>query len=172
MRCIDDYKLTRYMDKGYSAEKMEKIGGHLTCCRRCQQRLETIRRDLDLIDRKTAMLDPVVIPEENLVFPISPDRLTAAPRPTGWEWRRLLKPALALFLLAGLGLALWLMRLGPFAGESVRGGWQERRSIIEYVKVGGQPAQTYIIKEPATHTTLIWVERKMNTMEDTDERNI
>lgn len=172
MRCINDYKLTRYMDKGYSSEKMEEMAGHLARCRRCRHRLEAMRRELDLIDRKTALLDPAVIPEENLVFPINTRPLAAAPRATGWGGRRLLKPALALFLLFGLGVALWLMRIGPFDAEREREGWQERRSIIEYVKIGGRPAQTYIIKEPATHTTLIWVERKTNKMEDTNERNI
>ena len=163
MRCLKDYRLTQYLDNGCSPREAAAIESHLAECRTCGNRLEPLRKQKDFVARKAEILDPVVYPPEPSQLPGGIMSLES-----GWGMaRRALRPVAAVLVLAaliagGLFFGPQLFR-GDGDGQQAtpgNGTVADNHDIVRYVRVDGRPAQTYIIKERESNTTIIWVEPK------------
>ena len=149
MKCLRDGTITQYLDNGLPEKKAKKIKIHVSGCRKCRDRAKAIKDEIDFVNRKTAIFDPMEIPEPGEIFIL--------PRPvkrkSGFPVF-LLKPALVVsFVLAfAILLFLWLSAPGNNMIPS--------HAVIRSIGIGDQPVEAYIIEETETKTTYVWVEKK------------
>jgi hypothetical protein len=149
MKCLSNGTITQYLDNGLPEKKTNKIKIHISECQKCRDRAKAIKDEIDFVNRKTGIFDPVEIP--------GPGEIFILPQPTKRKIGVpvfLLKPALVgSFVLAfALLLYLWLSAPGNNMLPS--------HSIIRSIGIGDQPVQAYIIEETETNTTFVWVEKK------------
>lgn len=163
MRCLKDYQLTQYLDGGFAPQEAETIESHLSACGKCSGRLELLRNRKDFVARKAEILDPLEYPAQNLDVAAGVVSIQS-----GWGMvRRAIRPVAAVAVLAVLvvgalvlGPPLFHRRDNGENGLAGNGDLANQQDIVRYVKVDGQPAQTFIIKERESNTTIIWVEPK------------
>jgi anti-sigma factor RsiW len=170
MRCLKDYQLTQYLDGGYTPQEAEKIKSHLSTCVKCAGRLEMLRNRKDFVALKAEILDPLVYQTEDLDVVVESGKVAAGVMSiqSGWgmvKWA--IRPVAAVVVLAVL--IVGALVLGPQLFHREDNGANElagngdlvnQRDIVRYVRVDGEPAQTFIIKERESNTTIIWVEPK------------
>ncbi len=170
MSCIKEYKLTQFLDGGCLEEEAGMIESHLSGCGACRNRLQRLLQQKGFVARKAELLDPVVYPAEDVGMPDRTIKISGGVstlEPGFWLLRRALRPvaaALALVVLVAGGLFFGPKLFPPkhpaqpeLTGAASSAGQYD---IVRYVRVDGRPAQTYIIKEPQTNTTIVWVESK------------
>jgi len=128
------------------------IRGHMECCPRCQARLVGPEEARGLLVVPGRLGDP-----EALWRRISAARAAAAPQPeparAGLAWRLAAGVAMAAVVsLAGF----WLLREVERPGFDAMAVAPADRFEIDYVNVGGEPAQTFVYQPQGTDTVFIW----------------
>lgn len=149
MRCLKNETITQYIDNGFHERKAKKIERHLSYCDKCRDRGKKIKAEISLINEKLKILDPGYIP--NLRF-IPPEKTT----PLFFMFRPVRAAAAAILVITSVFI-LYLLFSSPGKNEDQQVG---KSTIIHSVRSGGSPADSYIIEEKETNTTLVWVERR------------
>ncbi len=149
MKCLSDGTITQYLDNGLPEKKANKIKLHISVCQKCRDRTQAIKDEIDFINSKTGIFDPVEIPEPEEVF-ILP---RPAKRKIGFPLF-LLKPALVVSFVLAFALLLYLWISAP--GNNML----PSHAVIRSIGIGDQPVEAYIIEETETNTTYVWVEKK------------
>jgi anti-sigma factor RsiW len=164
MKCLCAETLTQYIDNGFPKEKALEIKDHLSQCPGCREREKRIREEILFAAKKIKILDPPKIPPLEFIPPHKTGRKFGIS-----SYLDYLKPISAARLI-GVSAAVILMLVsvtltvlvfsppGPKSSGPVSSLHNE--TIIRSVDIGGQPVETFIIREKETNTTLIWVEKK------------
>jgi hypothetical protein len=133
------------------------IRAHMERCPRCQERL--LSRD----EARRLLVRPEEVGDAGSLWRrISEAACRAetatAPRGRGgrqvWQW----SAAAALALVVAMA-GLWLLRESGRPDLAARAAAPPDRLEIAYVKVGGQPAQTFIYQPLGTDTVFVWAQR-------------
>jgi hypothetical protein len=133
------------------------IRAHMDACPRCQGRL------LSREEARTLMVGPDEVGESGDLWQrISREAVRAAsvpesgPRGGSPAWRWAAVAALAVVVaLAGF----WLLRETGGPGLEARSSAPADRFEIAYVKVGGEPAQTFVYQPQGTETVFVWAQK-------------
>jgi hypothetical protein len=159
-----------YIDNALSREEMKQAETHLSRCPRCRTRLNELENNLQTVMRKMDLLEPPEVPEAVFKPPAKVKKTTRFPKPFKYQGLdRLFKPAYvtAAISIICTGLLLVLFYL-PGTGPKPRPNASAKKDTgtaetfaIRSITMEKQPAQTFIIKEKETKTTIIWVEKKM-----------
>lgn len=160
MICLKDNTMILYIDKALSEREMKKVKTHLSGCPKCRVNLERMENNLQMVMQKMDLLEPGQMPAADFVPPGKAREKFKRPNPFEyWKWNFGLKPAYLVMMVLVISL---LVVVNPFSGP-VKGGPSPSDAkglfAIHSIKMEDQPAQTYIIKEQETKTTLIWVEK-------------
>lgn len=133
------------------------IRGHMERCPRCQARLLGPEEARELLVRPGA-LGPV--PDLWGRIAVAASRAAAFPRPERARPGFVLRWASALALAAVVaGTSLWLFHEVDRAGFDVRAAAPADRFQLDYVNVGGQPAQAFVYQPQGSDTVFIWASR-------------
>lgn len=179
MKCLKSSIMMLYLDKTLPGKKMKQAAIHLSRCPKCQENLEKMENNLHLVMRKMDLLAPgpeqvpTVDADAGVIFP-GKSRKTrekfSFPNPFAFgKANFILKPAVLVLTVTFLIISLLVLVIQfPHPGEPQRSPWdygpdrekQASQFSIQSVKLEEQPAQTYIIKERDTKTTIIWVEKE------------
>jgi len=130
------------------------IRGHMERCPGCQARLVGPEEARDLLVRPGRLGDPEALWRR---ISVETERAAAAPEPAparaGLAWR----------LAAGVAMAavvavtgFWLLREVERPGFDAMAVAPADRFEIDYVNVGGEPAQTFVYQPQGTDTVFIW----------------
>jgi hypothetical protein len=143
---------------------MNQVKAHLTACQTCRANLEKLKNNLQAIMDKMELLEPQQLPAEEIEFIPPGQKKITFPNPFEyWKWKPILKPVYitAVFLVLSLVVGILIIQ-SPQPGKDYPG----RSSLepatqfaIHSIKMENQPAQTYIVTEQETKTTLVWVEK-------------
>ncbi len=132
------------------------IRRHLEKCPRCQARL------LSREEAKSLLVGPDQVgPADALWIRVSDEAARSAcvpepaPAPAGLVWRWATVTALAAVLTVS---GFWLLREVERPGLEMASA-AINRFQIDYVKVGGMPAQTYVYQPQGTDTVFVWAQK-------------
>lgn len=166
MKCLKHHAMILYIDQALPDRVMKKAEAHLSTCPECQVNLEKAENNLRMVMKKMELLEPGSIPAAEFVFrptkkPSRKLRLFQLLR--DWKWKPILKPAYiaVVFLFISL-LAMILVIQSPHPGEKDPASSlsiSNNQFAIHFIKIEEKPAQTYIVTEQETRTTLVWVEK-------------
>jgi hypothetical protein len=130
---------------------------HMDRCPRCQARLlgrEEARRLLVAPDQVGDMADL----RRRIALQAGRAAPVPAPKPRGgsmaWQWASAVSAA-AVVALAGF----WLLRETGRPGLDVAAMAADERFQIDYVNVGGAPAQTFVYQPQGSDTVFVWASR-------------
>ena len=133
------------------------IRAHMDACPRCQSRL------LSREEARTLMVGPGQLGDAGELWRRigrEAARLAAAretgPRGGRLVWR--LAPAAALAAVTALA-GFWLLRQAAGPGFEARATVPADRFEIAYVKVGGEPARTFVYQPHGTETVFVWAQK-------------
>ncbi len=162
MKCLKNNTIILYIDKALSEKEMNKIETHLSECPQCQVNLEKMERNLQRVMQEMDLLEPEPghVPAADFIQPQKPLKRFRVPNP--FESLRLsfiLKPAaVAMTVLIVFLLVVVIQFSGPGNNDRIPSAVEGQFSI-QSIKMEEQPAQTFIVKEQETKTTLVWVEK-------------
>jgi hypothetical protein len=157
MRCLKEHILTRYLDAGYTGKEAESIKNHILECSRCRKKMEEIKKEKEFISQKIEIFSPEDIPERDFQFS-GPGRIFSF---------NPLAAAVVVILVLFMVASIWIVlqnkenKIHPGGITDMALEKRERQSIIRRISIAGQPVQTYIFRDPANKTTMIWVEKKV-----------
>lgn len=131
------------------------IRRHMDGCPRCQARL------LSREEAQGLLIDPAAVGTSDELWrrilsraAVPPPEAGCVPTPAGPAWRW----AAATVLAAMVALTgFWLLRQVERADVAVFAAAD--RFEIMYVKVGGEPAQTFVYQAQGTDTVFVWAQR-------------
>lgn len=153
-KCLKKEIILQYIDNEFRAKKQKKIAAHLSGCHKCRQEAERIKSKMNFVSSKIEMIDPpgdfkiaFSLPEDPVGRKTIFKKMFANIRPAF-----ILKPALITVIFVLIAAVVIMMLPG--------GDKETRQLLIHSVRMEGQPAQTYIIEEKESKTTLIWIEKK------------
>ena len=126
------------------------IRRHVTGCAACTAKLAAREEALAVLVQERDLVSvrdfwPAVSPRLHS----GPAARSKAPNTT-WRWA-----AVAAGLLAAVGAGLWLHR-GPVGDVSAD---LSRKLQIDYIRIGDEPARTYVFQPQDVNMTLVWVEK-------------
>jgi predicted anti-sigma-YlaC factor YlaD len=156
-----------YIDQALSEKETNQVEAHLSACQTCRANLEKLKNNLQSIMDKMELLDTQQPPAAEIKF-IPPQRKKFnLPNPFEyWRWKPILKPAYitAIFLVLSLVVGILIIESSrkdkDYPGSSLLDS--RTQFAIHSIKMEEQPAQTYIVTEQETKTTLVWVEKMQN----------
>lgn len=164
MKCLKQYILILYIDEALSEKEMNQVKAHLAACQTCRANLEKLKNNLQSIMDKMELLEPQQPPVEEIEFIPPRQKKIKFPNPFEyWKWKPILKPVYitAIFLVLSLVIGILIIQ-SPQPEKDYPGHTPLETGtqfIIHSIKMENQPAQTYIVTEQDTKTTLVWVEK-------------
>ncbi|MCP5108138.1 MAG: hypothetical protein GY950_32420 [bacterium] len=160
MKCLKNNRIILYIDKALSEKEMNKIETHLAECPKCRVHLEKMTHNLQRVMQEMDRLEPGHLPAADFIPPrktVKPFRFPNPFESLGMSF--ILKPAaVAMTIVIVFLLAVVIQFSGPGNGDPVPSAVEGQFSI-QSIKMEDQPAQTFIVKEQETKTTLVWVEK-------------
>ncbi|NIM12376.1 MAG: hypothetical protein GTO45_09700 [Candidatus Aminicenantes bacterium] len=164
MKCLKQHIMILYIDQALSEKKMNHVEAHLSACQTCRANLEKLKNNLQSIMDKMELLDPQQPPATEIKF-IPPQRkkFNIPNFFDYWRWKPILKPAYitAIFLVLSLVVGILIIESSRTGKDYTGSSLLDLRTqfAIHSIKMEEQPAQTYIVTEQETKTTLVWVEK-------------
>ena len=132
------------------------IRGHMERCPRCQARLVGPEEARGLLVVPGRLGDPEALWRRLSVETARAEALPEPPTRAGLAWRLAAGVAMAAVVsLAGF----WLLREVERPGFDALAVAPADRFEIDYVNVGGEPAQTFVFQPQGTDTVFIWATR-------------
>jgi hypothetical protein len=133
------------------------IRSHMERCPRCQARL--LSRD----EAVSLLVGPAAVGPADRLWPGISRRVEPAgaargtvPESRGWFWRWAAPAAMA----AAVALTgFWVLRQVERPGMEAAAGALAERFTLDYVNVGGAPAQTFIYQPQGTDTVFVWASK-------------
>ena len=167
MKCLKQHIMILYIDQALSEKNTNQVQEHLSACQTCRANLEKLKNNLQAVMDKMELLAPQQPPATEIKF-IPPRRKKfSIPNPfENWRWKPILKPAYitVIFLVLSLVVGIFIIKTSRTGKDHPGPSLLDSRTqfAIHSIKMEEQPAQTYIITEQETKTTLVWVEKMQN----------
>lgn len=164
MKCLKQHIMILYIDQALSEKDMNQVEAHLSACQICRANLGKLKNNLQSVMDKMELLGPQQPPATEIEFIPPGQKKIEIPNPFEyWKWKPIFKPAYitAIFLILSLVVGILIVQ-SPQPGKDYPGysslepGTQ---FAIHSIEMENQPAQTYIVTEQETKTTLVWVEK-------------
>ena len=167
MKCLKQHIMILYIDQALSEKKMNRVQEHLSACPTCRANLEKLKNNLQTVMDKMELLDPQQPPATEIKFIPPRQKKFNLPNPfEHWRWKPILKPAYitAVFLVLSLVVGILIIKTSRTGKDHPGPSLLDSRTqfAIHSIRMEEQPAQTYIITEQETKTTLVWVEKMKN----------
>jgi len=167
MKCLKHYIMILYIDQALSEKEMNQVQAHLCACQTCRANLEKLKNNLQAIMDKMELLDPQQPPATEIKFIPPQRRKISIPNPfEHWRWKPILKPAYitAIFLVLSLLVGILIIETSRTGKDYTDPSFLDSGTqfAIHSIKMEEQPAQTYIVTEQESKTTLVWVEKMQN----------
>ncbi len=167
MKCLKNNTIFLYIDKALPGKEMKKIDTHLSECPQCRAHLEKMENNLQRVMQEMDRLEPEPghVPAADFIPPqkplkgktVKPFRFPNPFESLGMSF--ILKPAAVAMTVVIVFLLLVAIRFsGPGNGDPIPSAVEGQFSI-QSIKMEDQPAQTFIVKEQETKTTMVWVEK-------------